>query len=271
VCDFSKSARDAFRTKTREFGLAEVYLWGKGEIEDMLFQPKNDHLLFVYFGISLQARRRTLKSDVRARLAMKRKAARILAGHRHQSVLIRDASDDRYPYLDEDKSKSRVKRGRWKVMQYAGSFHDGLHFAIRRHFAFLDDDGEHWDYAETMNDAEVAFREDPWHEGDDDGELEKRSPAMEIWQAFPKQNQAWFELLLVLPFENIVDIDENGDDYCGKPHIYTVEFREPLGPFREYTLRSLETTGTFSSRSARADEVKRVEKFPRSSVKETAK
>src|SRR5262249_7246059 len=78
ACDFSKSARDAFRVKTRELGFGEAYLWGKGEIEDMLFQPKNDHLLFAYFGISLQTRRRTLRTEIRSKLAMKRKAQRIL-------------------------------------------------------------------------------------------------------------------------------------------------------------------------------------------------
>ena len=31
----------------------EFYLWGAGELEDMLYQPKNDHILFAFFGISL--------------------------------------------------------------------------------------------------------------------------------------------------------------------------------------------------------------------------
>ncbi|MES1200364.1 MAG: restriction endonuclease [Pseudomonadota bacterium] len=76
ACDFSKTARDKYREKVRALGFAEAYLWGKAEIEDALFQPKNDHLLFAYFGISLQARRRSLRSDVRARLAAKRKVKR---------------------------------------------------------------------------------------------------------------------------------------------------------------------------------------------------
>src|SRR5258705_372371 len=67
------------------------HLWGKGEIEDMLFQPKNDHLLFAYFGVSLQVRRRSLRTDVRARLATKRKAQKVLERFAH-GVLVRDAS-----------------------------------------------------------------------------------------------------------------------------------------------------------------------------------
>ena len=49
ACDFSKASRDVFREKTRALGVLESQLWGKGEIEDLLFQPKNDHLLFAYF------------------------------------------------------------------------------------------------------------------------------------------------------------------------------------------------------------------------------
>jgi hypothetical protein len=136
---------------------------------------------------------------------------------------------------------------------------------------FFDDDGEQWDYAETMNDAESAFREDPWRERDHKIEFDERSAPMEIWSAMPKQNQAWFAVFLVLPFENIVDIDEKGDDWCEKPLIYTSEFLTPMDPLRSYTTSSLETIETFSSRSARADKATRVEKFPPSSVKETEK
>ena len=30
------------RARTQAPGLSEAYLWGKGELEDMLYQPKND-------------------------------------------------------------------------------------------------------------------------------------------------------------------------------------------------------------------------------------
>jgi len=129
ACDFSKTSRDLFREKARELGFSEAYLWGKGEIEDFLFQPKNDHLLFAYFGISLQARRRSIRSDVRARLAAKRKVKRLASDSRH--VLVRDVGDDRYPYLDDDESKDREDRGRWRVYEFAGCNSDGVHLKLR--------------------------------------------------------------------------------------------------------------------------------------------
>jgi len=50
ACDFSKAARDTFFEEARKNGVQEFYIWGKAEIEDQLFLPKNDYLLFAYFG-----------------------------------------------------------------------------------------------------------------------------------------------------------------------------------------------------------------------------
>jgi hypothetical protein len=78
ACDFSKATRDVLHIWCREHGISEVHVWGKGEIEDQLFQPKNDHLLFAYFGISLQIRRRSARTSLRSMMAMKRKVMRHL-------------------------------------------------------------------------------------------------------------------------------------------------------------------------------------------------
>ena len=71
ACDFSLQTRDAVRAEANARGVREVHLWGKAEIEDQLFLPANDHLLFAYFNVSLQVRRRSLKTELRSRLATK--------------------------------------------------------------------------------------------------------------------------------------------------------------------------------------------------------
>ena len=49
----SKDSYDVFREELRKKGVMEFYLWGKAELEDMLHLPKNDRILFTFFGISL--------------------------------------------------------------------------------------------------------------------------------------------------------------------------------------------------------------------------
>ena len=164
--------------------------------------------MFAYFGVSLQLRRRNLKTEVRSRLAIKRKAIR--SPQESQNVLIRDATDDRYPFLDPDKLKRREDRGRWCVMTYNGAFSDGIHLVYRRHFAYIGEDGKEWDYAECMDDGPVHSRDNPWREKDDYDDSEARAAAMEIWNALPEHTRAWYEMIAVLPYENILDIDEKG-------------------------------------------------------------
>jgi hypothetical protein len=259
ACDFSKTARDSFRARTRELGFNEAYLWGKAELEDQLFQPKNDHLLFAYFGVSLQVRRRTIKTEVRALLAMKRKAKRLL--NTHTPALFRDATDQRYPYLDEDETLNRVDRGRWRVFEVEGCKSDGVYVKSRGHYAFIDEDGEHWDFAERMNDALVTSF-NPWLE-DHSYTSEDRTKACEIWNALPEQDRAWYAVFLILPYENIIDIDEDGDEWFEGPHVYTTEAHPVHGPFRANARDELQTTDPYHPRKTWPEEEKRVHKFPR--------
>jgi hypothetical protein len=266
ACDFSKAARDRFREKIRELGFDEAHLWGKAEIEDQLFQPKNDHLLFAYFGVSLQTRRRTLKTEVRAKLATKRKALRVLKGHELRPVLLRDATDDRYPWMDEDENKTPVERRRWLVMTYKGTFSDGLHFILHQCPALVNDDGEEWDFAEKFDAGPVQHYENPWCLGIDnlDG---ARTETFDIWDVLPERNRFWFRVYAVLPFENILDIDENGDDWFDKPHIYTTEYRIEGDPFHR-SIEALERDNRLGGscmdgKPVHPDFGKRVQKFPR--------
>ncbi|CAN7341893.1 restriction endonuclease [Bosea sp. LjRoot237] len=259
ACDFSKLARDLFRSKAAEMGLSEAYLWGKAEIEDLLFQPKNDHLLFAYFGFSLQLRKRALRTAIRSKLAAKRKVIRAMKD-RPNLLLIRSASDDRYPYLDEDESKTRSERGRWEVFRYLGCKHDGVHLEVGRHLAFLDDDGERWDYAATSNDAVLSEHEDPWSEGGN--RADARGEAWKLWMALPPTNQAWYEVAVVLPYEAIVDVDIDGDDCCKHPHVIAEGATPDAKLVRPGFWHKLKTTG-FDARRVFPMKEHRVEVFPR--------
>src|SRR5258708_13602148 len=92
ACDFSKASRDAFFAWCRAQGINEAFIWGKGELEDILYQPKNDNLLFAYFGISLTIRRRSQTTQLRAEIPTKRKLKRTIFTS-PANVLVRDHPD----------------------------------------------------------------------------------------------------------------------------------------------------------------------------------
>jgi Restriction endonuclease len=227
ACDFSKRSRDEFRAKCDELGVQEWHLWGKAELEDLLFQPKNDHLLFAYFGISLTIRRRTWRSQVRSKLSIKRKAKRLLDEHQHRSVLLRSVEDDHYPF--EGEVADFDKQPPWSLYQYQGMTHSGLLFLFRRHFAYIDDTGKCWDATLLLNDADRHNPDNPWAK---EVEHDLRQRMYEAWSVVPQKNQAWLEVLGHIPFENIVDIDEHGDDVVQAPHIY-VQYGSNLSPFSD--------------------------------------
>lgn len=67
----------------------------------------------------------------------------------------------------------------------------------------------------------------------------------------------------MLPYENVIDIDEKGDEWFEGPHIYVAEFDPVRGPFRDYRRVKLATTVQWAPRQADPDPKARIEKFPR--------
>ncbi len=247
ACDFSKKSRDEFRIKCESLGVEEWHLWGKAELEDRLFQPKNDHLLFAYFGVSLTFRRRSRKSEIGQLLATKRKAHRTLGGKSDSQILLRDANDDSYPAELENPQA----RPRWITAQYREAHANGLVFVVNRYFAYLSDDAQAWDAALSLNDA--PNNSDRWSE---------RSEIFQFWNSLPEQNRAWFEVMMLVSYEDILAIDELGDNYHRDPHIY-VEFDAKRGPFSAY-VANVSAGGQWNRLELSPDSLgdRRIEVFP---------
>jgi hypothetical protein len=226
ACDFSKTSHDRFRDKCKDLGVQEWHLWGKAELEDRLMQPENDGLLFAYFGVSLTIRRRSQKTELRARLVMKRKANRLLEAKGVSSVMLRAPDAASYPFEPDDFARNPL----WAIRPYRGFTYDGLNICLRSYMAYLSDDGAQWDAATVYNHA-LPVRPGPWvaHPTDD-----LRERARELWDKFPEHNKAWFEVVGVVAFDDILDIDEIGDEYVDDPHVY-VPFNADRGPFRRLT------------------------------------
>jgi len=257
ACDFSKTAHDRFREKCKALGVQEWHLWGKAELEDKLMRPENDGLLFAYFGVSLTIRRRSQRTELRARLAVKRKANRILADKEYYNLLIR--SPDATTYPDDDAEPDSKLRPKWVVRQYRGMRYAGLLFCLRRYFAFVSDNGLEWDAAMAFNCAELSRHDDFWAQA---SHRPHHDALQDIWDAFPEKNRAWYEISGLIRYDDILDVDEIGDEYVKEPHIYA-SFHPVYGPFAG-NLHEITTIEAYAARSLNphSSNVTRIKVFP---------
>lgn len=269
ACDFSKKTRDAFFLKIRERGILEGHLWGKAELEDMLFQPKNDYLLFAYFGISLALRKRSLKTALNSKLIIKRKLVKLFGDiqnpHWH-SVLLRDINDQFYPYKRD--VKNFKDKPPWVLRTFTDYYHDGIIILIKEFYAYAKNETQEWDYYEKSFSRGGFIRNDPWEDRVKKEERLKQSGLIhDYWYyRIPEENRAWLRVYSQIPFEKIVAIDEIGDKYTRDygdacPHLYVV-FDPKTGPFNDVIYGIIETSGRFGGNSYEPTEEKRIKYFP---------
>jgi hypothetical protein len=253
---FSKAAHDKFREELRNRGVMEFYLWGAGELEDMLYQPKNDHILFAFFGISLTSRRRSRTTEIRAAVNVKNKLRRVLGDDpSHQSVLLRDLQDAHYPY--EDKYKDFDKRPRWKEYS-AVAFHPlGLIVSVARHYAYIDKPKAEWDFTKTVNNV-LPVQGQHRKRRDVDKE-EQRNAVKDFWELLPRAKRTTFVYNGFVRFDSITFIDDKGDSEYECPHLF-IDFHSGRGPFSG-SIQYLEINEHYHET---LEGLKRIEIFPKS-------
>ncbi len=231
---FSKAAHDMFRDELRTRGVMEFYLWGAGELEDMLYQPKNDHILFAFFGISLTSRRRSQTTEIRAAVNVKNKLRRVLNDYpRDKTVLIRDLQDHHYPY--EDEYKDFDKRPRWKAYSVVDFHPVGLIVFVGEYYAYIDKPNAEWDFTDAVN--KIRPVRDNWRrQGVEDKDLEIAVKG--FWEQFPRARRATFFQRGFVGFDSIAFVDDKGDNRYDYPHLF-VDFHTNRGPFsgRDYYLK----------------------------------
>ncbi|WP_394793837.1 restriction endonuclease [Armatimonas sp.] len=225
--NFSKKAQDAFRAALRAKGVMEFYLWGKGELEDMLLQPKNDRLLFAFFGISLATRRRSVATTIRAAISSKNRITKALTGDTssrdfQNPILVRDLHDSTYPF--EAKSKDRPD---WREY-VARDYHPlGLIAHLHKYYAYLDKARKEFDFIDELD--LVTRQED--RGGYDEAKERLKRKIEDVWDFLPRDNQAHLVMDGMIAFEDMQIVDDKGDSYYQMPHIF-VDFTQNGGPFR---------------------------------------
>lgn len=267
ACDFSMKARGAFEEEARNRGVQEFYVLGKAELEDMLFQPKYDNLLFAYFGISLQVRRRSLKTSVRARLATKKAAINIIGRIRPDGipkpVLIRDPSEERYPWVDDISDFREFPR--WCYATFLRHYPaDHLLFIVAEHLAYVDDECKRWD-ALLDKVSWQTYTDPEWHiRGKYFESLSTPlSPHWEFWKkTVPDSNKATYKVARAIHYDRILAIDEHGDGFNAGPHVL-VEFDRIHGPFDSGIFYFVETIRKHASQTLWVTDENRIEFFPK--------
>lgn len=203
--NFSKSAYDKFREELRSRGVMEFYLWGRADLEDMLHLPKNDRILFAFFGISLITRRKSRAAELRTLISVKNRLQKLIGIHpNHDPILLRDSKDTFYPY--EEKYDDFDLRPRWLEKPVIEMHPLGLIFEVARYFAICDLEAKTWDYTSVINQVRSSF--DHAH-NQNDHQLTKRIQT--FVESFPRRQHATLVERRIVRFEAIVAIDDEGD------------------------------------------------------------
>jgi hypothetical protein len=234
ACDFSKAARDKFREEMTTQKIADFKMVGKAELEDMLFLPKNDHLLFAYFGISLQVARRTLKTSVTASLATKRKLCTkfdAINGAGYTLVLVRDPRNTEYPRIQD--IDLFLKHPQWMYFEVARQIRvDHVAFIVRKCFAYANFETKEWDALQNYNDCSGPSQLSQFMHGSDE-RADLRAKYFSYWNdKIPEGNRAWVRCIREISYSRIMAVDEFGDRYNNAPHLL-VEYRPGGDPFEE--------------------------------------
>jgi hypothetical protein len=128
----------------------------------------------------------------------------------------------------------------------------------RRHFAFVDEDNEHWDCANALNESALGSWDDPWR-GRSDDQDEHRELRI-FWNSLEPDKKAWFEVTGVIKLEDILEVDEIGDEITEHPHIFVRCFSDD-NPFSD-GFAKIETISSSAQEDVQPLLATRIVKFP---------
>jgi len=214
--DFSKKSYDAFRDELTKLGVLEFYLWGKATLETELHQPKNDRILFTFFGVSNVRRKRSRATEIRSEVTSKNRVMRVLGDNpAHSWILARDSKDRHYPY--ESKYADFEKRPRWKEYEVVELHPRGVIVSMKQCYAYFDEEKKAFDCAEPP--IVIRNPRDRTHDTDRE-EREKLGLVRDFWERQPQKNQAMFHQNGIIRYDDMLVIDDKGDSWNELPHIF---------------------------------------------------
>lgn len=264
VCssDLSIDARDAIRKILAKGGVQEVRIWSRAEVEDQLYQPKNDHLLFAFFGFSLTHRKQSVKTAVRARLAAKRKVEKYLGPvgqDGYKRVVVRRADDKDYPFAPKGMYKLPMPQWQYLEAIFHGHYYDGILLVVEIYNAYVDIEKKEYDVEQRHSDMHLSDRSS--FENRPQKKLKNSYAVYQFFRDIPDQNRFKHKIMALIPYDHIVDIDSNGDDSLHTPQIFAIPFED--GDLIKATSRTfMKNDGHWQSLWFDKNRYKRIKYFP---------
>lgn len=231
--NISKRSYDVFRNEVTKRGVKEFHFWGQDYLEDQLFQPQNDEILFTFFAISLVPQRKTRYAEVKFGINNKNKMIKLLLRGNLRNdgvvdgenfVLLRDVRDTSYPYADE--YSDFEKHPRWAEFRAARVNAREVILEARERYAYYDSKKNEWDFTHAVDLRRLRHGFRPPQLAEHDLRVEA------FWRHLRRNVRAKLKVHGIVPFDDILVIDELGDPQNPGPHLY-IDFSD-TGPFRGF-------------------------------------
>lgn len=251
ACDVSADGMAAFRGAALERGIIESHLWTNAHLEDLLFLPENDHLLFAYFGISIVTRRRSQLAPIRADIGLKRKLVaalddKDLQEFLHQEAVVRDVDASSFPDPTGLNGHFRDYAPPWHSATIRFIRLEGV--VVERYFyeGIVMPDGT-WDIRQSTRSWQSRNARAYWDAVD---EGHGRQGGFE--PPAPESGRTTIYETRLLPWSNILEIDPLGGLYLPGPHLIC-RFEGEDGPFQRSPRFHAFTQPAFSGITGRTD------------------
>lgn len=201
ACDFSKKTRDVFRNEMQKYKIKEFYLWGKAELEDMLYQEKNDSILFTFFGYSIHLKQKNISNILKKRTSIKRKLKKIDYSN---GVVVKEYNNDLYKSFNND----------FYYFKYPFEFYDiGIYVSCGCYNGFIDIQNKSFDFdIKSKFYKPILFRD----------QIKITNEISEQYEIL-EGNKCIIEELTLLKYDDILEIDEIGDFYSENIPIITIK------------------------------------------------
>lgn len=238
ACDVSATTMAAFHDERVKLGIEEGHLWTKAHIEDLLFLPENDHLLFAYFGLSLGSRQRSKLQQVQSTLTIKRKLLRAfkkdsINNLHFDDLLIRDIADETYPDVPPAEDDTILSILPWFTAEILYSYIRGLLIVRHGMDGWVKEDGT-WDVLPVSANARSGIGHHYyWQqktEEDHIRESEKHKRLQAVLEKVPEKEKFHVRAFRYLPYSSILEVDPIGDNVHQGVHLYC-RYTGEHGPF----------------------------------------